>query len=152
MVTKRISLKDFAKSELPELTKRAIEEQRFIVLDSILEALPEIVRISPVDTGLYAQSWSYEISENAITIGNSAPHAPVIELGARKFRPPIAPLLAWAKRVLQDPSQPPEYSPEVWRLAVGVQKKIELHGMAPRHIMQKGVDIVLDNIVRRLRL
>lgn len=150
-VTKRVSLKDFANKELPQLAQRSLEEQRRIVINAILQALPEIVKASPVDTGLYAQSWGHKVGPNSVTVGNSAPHAPVIELGARPFTPPLAPLLAWAKRVLKDPSQPPNYSSQVFALARYTQRKIAAEGMAPKHVMEKGVDIIIQNIERALR-
>jgi hypothetical protein len=129
----------------------AIPEQRAAIVRGVARSIPDLVAASPVDTGLYAQSWHFTETERAVLIGNSAPHAPVIEFGARPFTPPLAPLLAWAKRVLQDPSQPPEYSDAVWALAVGTQKKIAAQGMQPRHILTNMLDSIVDNIVEELQ-
>lgn len=115
-------------------------------LSGVAKSIPELVKASPVDTGLYAQSWDFTETESSVILGNYAPHAPIIEYGARPFRPPIGPLLAWAKRVLQDPSQPPKYSPQVWALATGTQKKIERVGIAPRKVMENAIPMIVENI------
>ena len=112
----------------------------------IIYSMPKLVHDSPVDTGLYAKSWDYEKKQESITVGNYAPHAAVVEFGARPFKPPIRPLLAWAKRKLGDPSQPPNYSNEVWAMAKAVQKKIQKDGMEPRHIMTKNLDYIKDQM------
>lgn len=112
----------------------------------IAQSIPDLVERSPVDTGLYAQSWDFTETEFGAIVGNYAPHAAIIENGARPFTPPIGPLLAWAKRVLKDPSQPPEYSSEVWALAKGTQKKIASFGMEPKHIMEQMIPTIIERI------
>ena len=144
-MAKTVNLEDFAE-ELKSFTKRTLEEQRAAVAGGVARSIPELVKASPVDTGLYAQSWDMTVLEKSVILGNTAPHAPIIEFGARPFTPPIKPLLEWAKRVLQDPSQPPEYSPEVWRLAKGTQNKIAEQGMKPRYILENAMPMILENI------
>lgn len=124
--------------------------QKNAVAAGVARSLPDLVAASPVDTGLYAQSWRMTNDEKSVVLGNDAPHAPIIEFGARPFSPPIEPLLAWAKRVLNDSSQPPEYSPEVKALAWGVKKKIEREGMAPRAVLSGMLDTIIDNIILEL--
>lgn len=145
MVVKTVSMKDFPK-ELDKFMKLTIQEQKMVVAGSIIDYYPELIKNSPVDTGLYAQSWDMIEEEKSIVIGNYAPHAPIIEDGARPFTPPLGPLLAWAKRVLGDPSQPPNYSAHVWALAIGTQKKISEVGMKPKHIMENAVNAIMENI------
>ena len=145
MAVKTVKLEDFGK-ELIEFRKASIDKQKFAVTSGMLRSIPDLVKASPVDTGLYAQSWSFTLLEKSAIIGNFAPHAPIIERGARPFVPPIAPLLAWAKRVLQDPSQPPDYSSEVWALAKGTQNKIARVGMKPKHILEKSIPMIIENI------
>jgi hypothetical protein len=58
--------------------------------------------------------------------------------------------LEWAKRVLQDPSQPPDYSPDVWALAKGTQKKIANVGIAPKHVLQNALPFIIENIRQEL--
>lgn len=149
MTTKRIDLKDFSK-ELGNFTSKHIDDVRAATASGVAQSIPYLVEKSPVDTGLYAQSWDMTVNEQSVILGNYAPHAPIIEYGARPFTPPIAPLLAWAKRVLRDPSQPPNYSSAVWGLARGTQKKIAEHGIQPRHIMQEAIPVIIENIRREM--
>lgn len=137
--------------EIPEIARASLEEQRAAVVRGIARSIPDLVAASPVDTGMYANSWEMTWDEKRALIGNTAPHAPIIEDGARPFTPPIAPLLAWAKRVLKDPSQPPDYSEEVQSLAWAVRRKIQTQGMAPRNIMGNAIDGIIENIRLELR-
>lgn len=145
MSTKVVDLKDFAR-ELGAWTDGHLERLHDATVAGIARSVPEIVRQSPVDTGLYASSWGFTRTEWGAVIGNSAPHAPIIEYGTRPFKPPIGPLLAWAKRVLKDPSQPPTYSDRVWALAIGTQKKIAERGMQPKAVMEKSIPLILENV------
>lgn len=145
MPVKRVNLRDFAE-ELGKWSEKHIEDLKAGARRGIFRSFPGLIEASPVDTGLYAASWDFTETEDKMILGNLAPHAPIIEIGARPFRPPLRPLLAWAKRVLRDPSQPPNYSPQVWRLAVGTQKKIEQVGMGPRHVMRNQIPNILENI------
>lgn len=152
MSQKRIELKDLS-SELKKWSDNHIKTLRQVTVNEVNRAIPRLVAKSPIDTGLYAQSWDTEINEaeGTATIGNYAPHAPIIENGARPFTPPLKPLLAWAKRVLKDSSQPPNYSEQVWRLAKGTQKAIAERGLKPHHIMEDEIEIIMQNIVREMR-
>ena len=123
-----------------------LKGQKEAVMRGIERSIPDLVKASPVDQGMYANSWDFTVNEKIAIIGNHAPHAPIIEFGARPFTPPIGPLLAWAKRVLGDSSQPPKYSSEVWKLAKGTQLKIQEQGIKPRHILQKMMPKILANI------
>lgn len=145
MATKTVNLRDFAK-ELGDFTKATLDEQRLATVRGIARSIPDLVKASPVDTGLYAQSWGFTSTEHSAILGNTAPHSPIIEYGARPFTPPIKPLLEWAKRVLNDPSQPPDYSDRVWALAKGTQKKISEHGMAPRKVLENMIPQIIENI------
>ena len=147
---KSVSLKDFQK-ELGAFTKKQIEDLKHATLLGIAASVPHLVETSPVDTGLYAQSWGFNKEEWGAVVGNFAPHSPIIEFGARPFTPPIDPLLAWAKRVLRDSSQPPDYSPEVWALAKGTQKKIAAEGMKPRSVLEKAIPKIIENIKAEYR-
>jgi len=151
LTTKVVRLKNFAE-ELKRDTNIRLESYQAAVANGVLQSLPDLVASSPVDTGQYAASWDFTFSEEVLVLGNFAPHAPIIEEGARPFTPPIRPLLAWAKRVLQDGSQPPDYSPRVWALAKGVQNKIKANGMMPRHILRNAIPRIIDNIKRELKI
>lgn len=149
MATKVVRLENFAQ-ELRSFSKATLEEQRKAVSRGVLESFSDLVASSPVDTGQYASSWDFDIDEKRAILGNFAPHAPIIEKGARPFKPPLRPLLAWAKRVLKDPSQPPDYSDAVWKLAVGTQNKIAKEGMRPRNVLEKMIPKIIANIRREL--
>ena len=143
---KVVKLDEFAK-ELGAYTKSEIERLKEATLLGIAKSIPMLVERSPMDTGLYAQSWDFKKEEWGAVLGNYAPHAPIIEYGARPFTPPIGPLLAWAKRVLQDPSQPETgYSSRVWGLAKYTQNKISEVGIAPKHVMENAIPDIIENI------
>ncbi len=150
MPTKTVKLADFS-VHLGEFSGVHIDKIKLAVVMGLERAIPDLVKASPVDTGQYANSWDTSISEKSASIGNYAPHAPIIEFGARPFTPPLSPLLAWAKRVLNDPSQPPDYSPEVWGLAVYTRNKIEKFGQAPKHIMSKHIPMMIEYIEKELK-
>jgi hypothetical protein len=148
-MVKRVHLEHFA-TELKEYNHVALQSQQAAVANAITHAVPLLVASSPVDTGLYAQSWDFTIDEHSAVLGNYAPYAPIIEFGARPFTPPLGPLLAWAKRVLQDPSQPPDYSSRVWALALGTRNKIAEYGMKPQHILENAIPAIIEEVKREL--
>jgi hypothetical protein len=145
MPIRKVDLNQFAK-EMNAIGPRQTERFRKAMYSGLEKSIGMMAQRSPIDTGRYAQSWQMERKEWGALFGNYAPYAAIIENGARPFTPPIGPLLAWAKRVLQDPSQPPDFSPEVWRLAKGVQKKIAARGMEPKHILEKAIPDIIANI------
>lgn len=145
MATKVVSLQNLAK-ELGAVSEAHIANLKKATGLGVAKSIPDLVAASPMDTGLYAQSWDFTVNEKGVILGNYAPHAPIIEHGARPFTPPIRPLLAWAKRVLRDPSQPPNYSDEVWKLAIGTQKKIAREGMKPQKVMENMIPTIIENI------
>lgn len=110
------------------------------LFSGVLRGQHHLMENSPVDTGLYQASWAVNPKSNThIELGNSAPHAPIIEYGARPHNAPLGPLLAWAKRVLKSSSQPPYYDEQVQRLARGVQKKIRERGQEPKHVLTDAI-------------
>jgi hypothetical protein len=153
---KVVDLEDFSR-QLGAWSKASLEKKRKAVASGVAKSIPDLVAASPVDTGLYAASWDFKVSDMSVVLGNYAPYAGIIEYGARPFTPPIGPLLAWAKRVLTgvkgvSTGQPEtSYSPEVWRLAKGVQNKIAREGMAPRHMMENEIPQILQNIREELK-
>jgi len=142
-----VNLNDLAR-EIGAVSEAHLEDLKRATLLGVARSIPDLVAASPVDTGLYAQSWDFSETESGILLGNHAPYAAIIEDGARPFTPPIGPLLAWAKRVLKDPSQPPNYSSHVWALAKHTQQKISQEGMKPRKVLEKMLPTIIENIKR----
>lgn len=149
MAVKVIELKDLAK-EIGAMPNAMLDQIKVATRKGLLRAIPHMVAKSPVDTGQYAASWDFTETEKSMILYNSAPHAAIIEYGARPFTPPIGPLLMWAKRVLKDPSQPPDYSPKVRSLAYGVRAKIQAEGMKPRKILENEIPTILNFIKQEL--
>lgn len=148
--TKIVKLEDFSE-ELRKSNETRLEDYKKAVIRGVQRSIPDLVAASPVDTGEYARSWDFTVDEKRLILGNFAPHAPIIERGARPFTPPIGPLLAWAKRVLKSPSQPPDYDSEVWALAKGVQNKIAAEGMQPKNVLEKTLPKIIENIRSELK-
>ena len=138
---KVVALKDFSK-ELKKYGEENIELYKKTIIDNLQKNLIELIKNSPVDTGLYAQSWELLISEKEAFLGNDAPHAAIIEYGARPYTPPIGPLLNWARRVLKQP----ENTSHVWALARYTQNKIEEFGMDPKHILTDATEKIVNDI------
>lgn len=158
---KVVKLDDFP-GVLKEFTRLSIAKKKEAVTRGIVKSISDLVAASPVDTGLYAASWDFTVTEKSVILGNHAPYAGVIEYGARPFTPPLAPLLAWAKRVLTgqvdengdkiETGQPESgYSPEVRALAIATQRKIAQFGMAPRHVLENAIPGIIENIRQELR-
>lgn len=143
---KVVPLDKFSK-ELRKYAENDIERYRKSVVDALYKNLQTLVRNSPVDTGLYAQSWDLILTEKSALIGNYAPHAGIVEFGARPFRPPLKPLLDWARRVLKKA----DFDEHVWALAKYTQNKIEEFGMEPRHVLTDSLDKIINDIRINLR-
>lgn len=143
--TRVVNLSQLA-AEIEKVSTLHIDKLKEATALGVAKSIPDLVKESPVDTGLYAQSWDMTVTEKNVLLGNTAPHAPIIEYGARPFVPPIKPLLEWAKRVLKDPSQPPDYSSEVWALAKGTQAKIAKEGMKPQKVLENMLPTIIENI------
>ena len=62
------------------------------------DVVVEIERKKVVDTGELKQSVTTTKTKNGAIVSVNAPHAAVMEYGARPFTPPFAPILAWVKR------------------------------------------------------
>ena len=145
-MTKIVSLDKFA-GELKKYAEKDIQKYKASVIDALYKNLSVLVKNSPVDTGLYAQSWDLILTEKSALLGNYAPHAAIIEFGARPFKPPLKPLLDWARRVLKKP----DHDAHVWALAKYTQNKIAEQGMQPKHILTDSLDKIVNDIRMNLR-
>lgn len=145
-MVKQVSLDDFA-DELRDLSKQGIKKFKFSVIDALYKNLYNLVAASPIDTGLYAQSWRVEETEKSALLGNIAPHAGIIEFGSRPYKPPLSPLLAWARRVLQES----ENTDKVWALAKYTQAKIEAEGQKPKFILTNQLQDIVADIKKNMK-
>lgn len=145
-MAKVVPLNQFSK-ELEKYAEKSIETYRQTVVETLTEHMRVLIQNSPVDTGLFAQSWNLEVDEKRAILGNFAPHAPIIEFGARPFTPPIAPLLEWARRVLQQP----EVNSHCWALAKYTQQKISEKGMEPKRILGDAIDEIISELQVKLK-
>ena len=69
MTTKTIQLDDFEK-ELGNIAKDRLDDYKNAVISGVVGSIPMLVEQSPVDTGLYASSWDFEVSEKSVILGN----------------------------------------------------------------------------------
>jgi hypothetical protein len=93
------------------------------------------------DLGQYANSFEVKRGvgdQDLATITNTAPHAGIIELGARPHpvsREGFERIREWvARKMLDISSQMADENEEVDRIAWAIVKKIEREGQAPRHV------------------
>ena len=145
-----VKLNEFSKI-IKDMPSRTLAQVKRGTVSGVARSIPDLVAASPVDTGLYAQSWSFSADEQSVILGNFSPYAAIIEDGTRKGHwTPIEPLLAWAKRVLGDSSQPPQYSARVRSLAYGTRQKIYDQGITPRKVLENMLPTILENIKQEI--
>lgn len=86
-----------------------------------------------VNTGGMRQSARAVNTPDGAIVEVDAPHAAIINNGARPFNPPIRPLVVWAMRKFGVTER------EAWRIAKGVAKKIAAQGIEPRFFFDKAM-------------
>lgn len=116
-----------------ELGRLLLEDQerlRAEVHDAIVDAAQVATRLIrsrvPIDTGELRRSVHVTETAGGAEVVYDAPYAAAEEAGTRPFWPPLAPLLAWAKR------QAPNLGLDegaVYGFAKAVQKKIAREGI-----------------------
>ncbi len=94
-----------------------------------------------VNTGGMRQSARAEVTSDGAAVVVDAPHAAVMNDGARPFRPPLGPLIIWAKRKFGVDER------EARRIARNVQRKIEAMGIEPRFFFDKAMKRINDVVV-----
>jgi hypothetical protein len=109
-------------------------------LKSAHATLRRVVMKSPRDRGEYALGWEVKPIPGrvpGVNLENNAPHAGIIELGARPFWPPIGPLIEWARRKARDLGLDTES--DIKGFAYAVQRAIARRGLPPRYIMRNQI-------------
>lgn len=119
------------------------------VVDNIRNAEPR----PAVDTGELARSEKVMLLADGASVENTAPHAAVMEHGARPFTPPMAPLLAWASRKSRGHTRPGSKRESAARLlARRAWVAIRRRGIEGRHFHAKALEHVpqiLESEVRK---
>lgn len=135
--------------------------------DAAGPTLRRVVKKSPVDTGLFKSSWQIatELSRNGqenVVIRNDAPHAGVVEGGARPHWPPLQPLVEWvernaAKLGFVNPrrfrgraSLTAEQKAHAYQIARAIQAKIARQGQKPTHIMRSEIPFARRTLKKAL--
>lgn len=114
--------------------------------DATLLVTRDAKRYAPVDRGQLRASITPEVRTQGKTImgvvGSNKVYAAAQELGTRPFWPPLAPLLAWARRKVGPAG--------AWGLAVAVQRTIAARGIKAKRYLQRAIETNADKIVRKL--
>lgn len=102
-------------------------------VSEVIQAIHTSSPYPPIDTGGLARSVEHSDLPRGGRIAVDAPHAAVMENGARPFWPPLDPLIDWAKRKFGVD----DHDAEV--IAEGVQRKIAMFGIEPRHYFRSAM-------------
>jgi len=120
-----------------------------LVVENIRSAEPR----PAVDTGELLRSEKVTHRPDGAVVENTAPHAAVMEHGARPFTPPMAPLLAWAARKSRGSTRPGKKRENAAKLlARRAWVAIRRRGIEGRHFHEKAlkhVPRVLESEVRK---
>jgi hypothetical protein len=106
------------------------------VVQSINTASPH----PPIDRGELARSVEHSTLAKGGRIAVDAPHAAVMETGARPFWPPLFPLQDWAQRKFGVDED------EAEEIATAIQLSIAMVGIEPRHYF-KGAMVNIRKLV-----
>lgn len=146
---------------------------RRAALKSANQTLRLVVKDSPRDQGEYALAWAVAVLSDEVQLLNDAPHAGVIENGARPFTPPIGPLIEWARRRAGDlalggalkigpqafrvskagnltyrgqASLDPDDEQEIESFAYAVRQKIARDGLEPKYVMRNRLKFARESL------
>ncbi len=140
MTTRKISLAAFTGTvhNLPKkLEQAAIRGLRSAAHRGKGFVVEEISTAKPhpaVDRGGLRNSVRVRKRPKGATLSVDAPHASVIEDGARPFFPPVAPLAEWARRKGLAAT-----ASEAQSIGFLIARAISKRGIEPRHFFKKGV-------------
>jgi hypothetical protein len=148
--------------QVPGLLKRHAKEMPEAIARGAFRAAnrarTRLVRVSPVDQGQYKNSWTIKevksFFRRYVVVVNDAPHAGIIELGARPHkvnREGIEALKEWAKRHMllgaqravrrvrkaNRASVQADVDAEATRVAFAIAKKIEKYGQRGRFVVER---------------
>ena len=146
-VIKEFSIEEFAKEFGKKgFVKRHREAALTAVYKAILKSIKPITERTPVDTGLMRSSWEVQkTDEKTVTLGNIAPHAIFVELGARPHTPNVQAIKEWAARQLKRPIS----DKLVERFSWAVIKKIQRDGLEPKNILSNSIEDIIKPKIKQ---
>jgi hypothetical protein len=153
-----------------QMQARRDREVRQAIRDAHLDAANATLRLVLLDTdaaglvdmGSYKAGWQVRELADETRLENNAPHAGVIEGGARPFTPPLQPLIDWVERKAGDlgiASKPfggraslsDAQRAEAKRIAYAIQQKFKREGIKPRYVMRGRLDDAQRAVERAFR-
>jgi len=147
MTTKNVTLKQFSADmralgpKMESAIVKGLQSAALRMPEVIREELHQTMPHPAIATGELARSTKVDLLHDGAIVGMDAPHAAIIEEGARPHFPPLQPLRDWVrvKGFASDPD-------EVDSIAYAVAKKISKRGIEPRHYFKASM-IRLDSII-----
>ena len=123
------------------------------VYDALLKSKTQVIKETPVDTGLMASSWEIQKKdEDTLLFGNTAPYAFEVEYG----RPPgkisdeeFNSLRDWVARKLIGTRPIDRESREVTSTTYAIAKTIEKQGIQPTFILQRSMKKVIIPLIEK---
>lgn len=97
---------------------------------------------APVDLGILRASVHAKRTAKGAEIVVDAPHAAVVELGARPHWTPIQPLLDYAKR---------KGAESPWAMARSIQERIATEGQRPRMFVRRSLPVLREVLAEMIR-
>lgn len=95
---KRVTIEGVGAAMRDEAATIARLITRVATLRAALKGMSVVVRATPSDRGIARGAWDVEQTSDGALLYNDAPHAGVLEFGARPHKPPLLPILRWVVR------------------------------------------------------
>lgn len=151
MTVHRVNLSTFARilaaldPAIEQAIIRGLRSAALRLQGFVVEEIDSAEPYPAVDRGPLRGSVEYSRESDGAMVYVDAPHAAVIEEGARPFWPPVAPLAAWALRKgFADDED------EAEQIGRAIQLKIATFGIEPRHYMAKAFQRVLPVVIQEV--
>ena len=154
---KEINIKKFLEKNGYKPYVKITQKNAYIATyNALLQSKVELIKKTPVDTGLMASSWEIQKkSPTEILLGNTAPYSFEVEYGTppRKLdTEEWDSLRAWVARKLINLRPIDKQSKEADSITWAIAKNIEMHGREPTFIMNKEIEkTVKPNILRNFK-
>jgi len=127
-------LRKLMKGQLHDAVVRGIHSAGYRLQAGVPLAIASTRPHPPQDTGELTRSIKLTKHSEGASVIADAPHAPMVEYGARPHFPPLAPITGWVWR---------KFDVESWEeaeeIALSICRKIAKYGMQPRHFMLRAL-------------